>query len=102
KLNDTVIKNADDAWPDILILLEAGKVIVKHYDENESFIELIECGEDSLLVFTSYLLSKLSERSVNVEDPFYLTKYVWRLFDSLISEKIIFRPTRWVPGSTII
>jgi len=102
KLTKKEVENADDAWPDILILLEAGKVIVKQYDDNEPYIELIECGEDSLLVFTSYLLSKLSERSVNVEDPFYLSKYVWRLFDSITSEKIVFRPTRWIPGSTII
>lgn len=97
-----IIHKADDVWPDIMILLEAGKVIVKHYDEEESYIELLETNTDSLLYFTSLLLGLLVDRSVNIEDPFYLNKYVWSVFDSIQTERVIFRPTRWIPGRTII
>lgn len=104
KLSQNIIDNVDDNWPDILILLEAGKVIVKQYEEDgvNAFLELFEAGDDALLLFTSSLLGLLSSRVVNIEDSFYLSRYASLESDDIKSERLPFRITRWVPGRTVI
>jgi len=79
-LTDTMIEDVDDSWPDLLLLLEPGRLIVKNYEATGGFsgrgwLEFYELGEDALLAFTNGLLSLLAERSVQSEEPLYLTKY---------------------------
>lgn len=102
--NDS-LRHVDDAWPDALLLLEQGKVIVKHYEQDENSymggegsLEFMEAGEDALLVFTAALLGLVTERSVQVEDPLYLAQYVSQLMRRIPNEFIKFPLTRPVPG----
>lgn len=79
-LTEEIINDADDNWPDLILLLEPGRLIVKNYEEDENGsvsgrLEFYDLGEDTLLAFTNGLLSLLSERSVQSEDPLYLMKY---------------------------
>ncbi len=101
-----MIDKADDFWPDIMILLEAGKVIIKQYNEDmaetNAYIEFFEAADDALLLFTSSLLGLISDRSVNVEDPFYLKKYAFPIFNKMKSSVIPFKTLRFTPGRTII
>ena len=81
-----VARQLDDAWPDILLLLEPGLVITKNYKPTDGFcgygwLEFYELGEDSLLVFTASLLALITERSVQVEDPLYIWKYSTEVAD---------------------
>jgi hypothetical protein len=76
------LDEVDEAWPDVCVLLEPGHVILKRYEiiENQfmggrGWLELYEAGEDSLLIFTSALLSMMTERTVQVEDPLDIWQY---------------------------
>lgn len=74
-----IIADADDTWPDLLLLLEPGKLYVKNYEATGGFsgkgtIDFYDLGEDSLLAFTNGLLSLLAERSFQSEEPLYLTR----------------------------
>jgi len=71
-----LLDNADECWPDALLLLEPGRVIAKQYDERGGRIGVFDMGEDALLLFTSFLMGLLFDRIVQVEDPLYLQKYV--------------------------
>ncbi|HVM61993.1 MAG TPA: DUF6602 domain-containing protein [Verrucomicrobiae bacterium] len=66
---------AQSDWPDVTLLLSAGKLVVKVYENQHGFICFYDYGEDSLLAFTSAILSLLQERSVQVEDPLFLLRY---------------------------
>jgi len=102
-IEDDLLDNVDDKWPDIMILLEAGKVVLKHYEDvDDSYLEFFDVGEDALLLFTSSLLGLLTERSVNIEDPFYLRKYAFQIFDKFTTTKVPFRLTRPIPGRRVI
>jgi hypothetical protein len=79
-LTDEIIDDADDSWPDLLLFLEPGRLIVKNYQATggiggTGWLEFYELGEDALLAFTNGLLSLLAERSVQSEEPLYLSKY---------------------------
>lgn len=79
-VTDGFIDDADDSWPDLLLLLEPGRLIVKNYQATggiggTGWLEFYELGEDALLAFTNGLLSLLAERSVQSEEPLYLSKY---------------------------
>jgi hypothetical protein len=91
---DTVVKEVgedeiQDSWPDLLLLLEAGLVVIKEYDqESESmngqgYLRLFDAGQDALLVFTAMLLGLITDRSFQVEDPLYLVEYITNLLSSL-------------------
>ena len=102
-IDEELLKNVDDKWPDIMILLEAGKVVLKQYEEeNDSYLEFFDIGKDALLLFTSSLLGLLTERSVNIEDPFYLKKYAFQIFNKFTTTKVPFRLTRPIPGRRVI
>ncbi|MCR8747264.1 DUF6602 domain-containing protein [Romboutsia lituseburensis] len=99
-IDEKIIDIADEVWPDIIIFIEAGKVILKQYEYDEdgrinSYIEMLESKEDSLLVFTSSLLGILTDRSINLDDPFYLSKYIDTLneMESKTRSFNIIRPT---------
>jgi hypothetical protein len=94
-LPEEVLDDADDSWPDVLLLLNEGQVILKHYEELENtyrgFLEFIKAKDDALLVFTAALLGLITERSAHVEDPFYLAEYIYFLLEDLPSETVEFQ-----------
>jgi hypothetical protein len=103
------LEQADDNWPDIILLLDVGRVIVKRYEQLEGstfgghgIIEFIEAGEDALAVFTAAFLGILSDRSVQVEEPLYLAQYLSDLIQSLPSQEIGFPVFRPLPGREAI
>lgn len=79
-LTNDILQAADDTWPDALLLLEPGKVVLKRYESDGGFggrgtLEFYDFGDDALLIFTNALLVLLEERSVATESPFYLPRY---------------------------
>lgn len=70
----------DDEWPDLLLMVEAGKVVLKDYSDafetGRGVLRQYDLGEDCLLVFTKALLSLLAERVVAVEGEFYFDQYI--------------------------
>jgi hypothetical protein len=103
--SDDILANADDSWPDALLLLDEGRVVLKRYEEipgaymgGRGFLEFIDAKEDALLVFTAALLGLITERSAHVEDPFYLAQYISFLLQELPREYIGFQLTRPAPG----
>lgn len=96
------LHGADDKWPDVLILLEPGMLVVKHYMKDEGVLEFIEAGEDSLLLFTAALMALVNDRCVQVEDPTYLSLYVDEIREAKPSTTIAFRLTRPPSGRTPI
>ncbi|TGL07494.1 hypothetical protein EHQ43_06065 [Leptospira bouyouniensis] len=111
KLTKEEIEVLDDDWPDLIILLEAGVVIFKYIEEKNviingeeriidtPYLKQINCGEDSLLLFTAKLLSLLSERVVNIENYSYFEDYTAGIFNSLPSIKIEYPIKRFLPGT---
>ncbi|TGM60103.1 hypothetical protein [Leptospira meyeri] len=111
KLTKEEIEVIDDDWPDLIILLEAGIVIFKYIEEKNviingeeriidtHYLKQIDCGEDSLLLFTAKLLSLLSERVVNIENYSYFEDYTAGIFNSLPSIKVEYQIKRFLPGT---
>lgn len=93
---DEDLGDADEAWPDLLLLLEAGLVIRKVYQGEPAgspmggYIEIIHAGDDALLVFTVYWIEMLSRRVTQVENAFYFGYYVDGLLENLLRETFIF------------
>lgn len=73
----------DVQWPDITLFLEAGKVVVKFQEESGNTIRVYESGEDSLLIFTQYLLDALSKQVVLTEGRFYFEDYIQNLINKI-------------------
>jgi hypothetical protein len=101
-LTDDVLQAADDSWPDALILLQPGKVVLKTYESDGGYsgrgsLEFYEFGDDALLVFTNALLTLLEQRSVITESPFYLPRYVPALSSMAPVDSVPFAITRPVP-----
>ena len=101
-LSEETIADVDDSWPDLLLLVEAGRFVVKQYESTGGFVgrgwlELYEFGEDALLAFTNGLLVTLSDRSVHSEEPFYLSRYAWNIADAEAVTKVEFPLHRFVP-----
>jgi hypothetical protein len=71
----------DEDWPDLILLLEAGKVVLKTYENPREtmsgcgYLDFYEFGADSLLAFTSRLLEMLSCRSAHLDGPLSLMRY---------------------------
>ena len=104
-LTEETIADVDDSWPDLLLLVEAGRFVVKQYESAGGFggtgwLEFYELGKDALLAFTNGLLTILSERSVHSEEPFYLSKYAWDIADVEPAGKVDFPLYRPVPQRT--
>jgi hypothetical protein len=79
KFSDDDFNDADVSWPDVTLLLEPGRIALKQYPQgagDEGCIEVFDYGEDSLFVFTNHLLRLLADRSVAVEDTFYMDLYM--------------------------
>ncbi len=98
-----MINSADDIWPDLMLLLSAGKVVVKNYEVHDSFIPqgyltFIDAGEDALLYFTAALMALITARVEPIEDPLYLGYYVTNILNNIPREIIEF-PVRKIHGS---
>ncbi|OFW34470.1 MAG: hypothetical protein A3J28_13180 [Acidobacteria bacterium RIFCSPLOWO2_12_FULL_60_22] len=100
RLESVWVDQADDAWPDVMILLEPGVVVGKTYVAGETplsgsgYLEFWDAGDDSLLVFSAALLSLANERSVQVEDPSYLSLYIQDVMSRLGHDVVEFRLSR--------
>lgn len=103
-LTEKQVQDADDSWPDVLLLLEEGRVVLKRYVVGEEDwygtgrLLFLEAGEDALLVFTAALLDLITVRSAHLENPLWLSDYIDDLLLALPSESIDFSLTRGIPG----
>ena len=97
-------RDIDDAWPDVLLLLEPGVVVVKEYEHRDAFmgglgwLERYDLGEDALLFFTHALLHRLVVRSVYVETPLDLSHYAPDVLRSRAAERLQFTLSRPPPS----
>jgi hypothetical protein len=76
------IADADDCWPDLMLLLHPGRVVVKTYDDDGSYLCFFNLGDDALLFFTHNLLALLTDRVVSTEAPFYFTAYASKILET--------------------
>lgn len=65
----------DDRWPDLLLLVEPGRLVIKEYGD-EPVLVFHRFGEDALLAFTHVLLQLLDDRSVHIVQPLNLRLYM--------------------------
>jgi hypothetical protein len=96
------LERADDRWPDILLLLEPGRLVLKSYESEgglggSGFISFFDYGPDALCMFTNELLERLADRSVQVEEPFYLRKYLLAMPEKEPTACLAFQLTRPLP-----
>jgi hypothetical protein len=103
-IDSKLLEEIDDSWPDILLLLEPGHLIVKNYEFSTSggflgqgWLEFYDLGEDALIAFTVGLLEFLAVRSVQIEHPLNLTHYVQELVSFNPIETIDFPLTHPMP-----
>ena len=103
-LDNDIMEDVDDSWPDILVFVNAGVVVAKNYEPTEQgfgegHLSLVRAGEDSLMIFAASLMTLISERSVQVEDPSFLELHIGLGEQTLPrSEHRIFHLTRPVAG----
>jgi hypothetical protein len=80
RLSADDLADVDDTWPDVMVLLEAGKVLTKDYSQaweaGHGVLRLAELREDCLLIFTQAVLFLLSERVASIENAFYFDNYI--------------------------
>jgi len=96
---DEIGNGIDDEWPDILLLLEAGRVVTKDYDresETGGVLRFFDLGEDALVFFTSGLLTLMGDRSVQFEAPLDLLRYALPVRPDFVAE-VPFRLSRPAP-----
>ncbi|MGW0230913.1 DUF6602 domain-containing protein [Actinopolymorpha singaporensis] len=96
------IEEVDDSWPDVLLLLERGLLVLKEYPEDEEEdggkLLFFDLGQDCLLAFTNAILRLIAKRSVLTESPFFLELYGYEILDT---EPVAVHPfplTRFSPG----
>ena len=98
------IEQADDSWPDVMILLEPGIVVRKQYVTDgrplvgSGHLEFLRAGEDSLLVYSASLMGLINERCVQIEDPSYLLMYIQQTLHEIETQIVEFRLSRAAPG----
>ena len=88
------VQNADDCWPDLLLLLHPGRVVVKVYGDDSAYLCFYDVVDDALLFFTHGLLSLLTDRVVSTEAPFYFTAYASEVLDTEPYMALPFQLTR--------
>lgn len=96
----------DSFYPDLMLFLDAGKVLVKEYyrDEDDTtkgnaFLRLYEAGDDALLVFTVLLMGEVMQRTVLTEYPFYFEDYFPpSIVSNMKFEETEFKMGRPLPG----
>lgn len=70
-----------EKWPDLMLFLEPGYVIVKHLDAAGGIngmgkLEFYNLSQDALLLFTHELLIRVTERTDTIHSPLGLLDYV--------------------------
>ncbi len=89
----------DDEWPDILLLLESGRVVTKDYEpesETRGVLRFFDLGDDALVFFTAGLLTLVGDRSVQFEAPLDLLRYALPGRPEFVAE-VPFRLSRPAP-----
>ena len=89
KVPNDAFDDVDVSWPDLILWLEPGRISFKQYPEDggEGLVEVYDYGEDSLFVFTNHLLQLLADRSVAIEDTFYMDQYMSLVVGTAISSR---------------
>lgn len=105
KLDESENFRIEDEYPDIILFLSAGKLIIKKFVSNEDnsfagygMLEQIECQDDSLLLFTLELMDLLTIHSEHTEPPLFLSDYLYELSENFERKQISFRITRPIAG----
>jgi hypothetical protein len=104
QLAPDLVDRADERWPDVMLLLEAGRIVLKRYEAADDglggrgWVEFVEGGDDALLIFTGSLLALLTDRVLAVEEPLYMQKYVPELSELHVAASFDFPLTRPVPN----
>jgi len=96
----------EDNFPDLMLLIEAGKVIYKQYVPDnkigKGFLTVYETKENSLLGFTGLLMSLLAARDTVTTSPFQLVNHIEDILLSCEKEMIEFPISRPLPGIEIV
>jgi hypothetical protein len=100
-VNQDNVQDVDDEWPNVLLLLEPGRVVFKEYsEEHGGRLFFFDYGNDALLAFTNALLQAVADRTVATEEQFYLTRYAIDIVDVEPYAVLGFSLTRFMPGRT--
>lgn len=104
-ISEEQLNEIDDIYPDLMVFLDAGKVLVKEYEMEEGefmngtpYLRLYESKEDTLLLFTEFLMGQIMERTVLTEYPFYFNDYFISITSQMKFEELQFPQTRPLPG----
>lgn len=90
----------DSAWPDVLLFLEAGLLVIKNYiaDEGIGRLTFFKYNENALLAFSAALLKLIEDRVVHSESRFYLEGYAFQILTEQPVFSHEFRVIRIIPG----
>ena len=74
----------DEKWPDLMLFLESGFVVVKDYEAagemgGNGKLLFYKFAEDALLLFTHELLMRITERTDAIHPPLQILRYVREL-----------------------
>lgn len=104
-ISDEELKDIEDNYPDLMVFLDAGKVLVKEYEMEEDdfmngtpYLRLYDSKDDTLLLFTEFLMGQIMERTVSTEYPFYFNDYFISIKSKMEFEELKFPMTRPLPG----
>jgi hypothetical protein len=89
--------HGNDEWPDLVLLLGAGRVVWKIDDAapgDTGRVQFIEAGLDSLLVFCGLVLDLLALGSSHTEEPFYLGRYCESVLGAIARHEIEYQLPR--------
>ena len=106
-LSEKEIQRIEDEYPDIMLFLEAGILVLKNFKSYEDnplsgygVLEQIWCADNALLMFTSLLIDLLAMKSEHMEPPLFLTDYMVDLYDEFDRKEIQFATTRPIAGNS--
>lgn len=101
-LDTDIMAGADDSFPDLVLFLEPGIVLVKNYGEEPALLRFT-VGDDCLAFWTDMLLDLVLVRAASAEPLLNLAVYLpFEMSNIEPDESRGFRLTRWVPGRTPI
>jgi hypothetical protein len=105
EITEEQLSGIDDNYPDLIVFLSAGRVLAKEYDRHEdgsmsgqAFLRLYESKDDTLLLFTEFLMGEIMERTVLTEYPFYFRDYFFSLTSKMRFTELEYPMTRPLPG----
>lgn len=97
----------EDNLPDVILLLEAGKLIAKTYEilgngKVNGILVIYKLEENALIGFTGWITSLLAERDTLTTSPFQFHEYITEVFKNRILETLKFPVIRPASGIEII